>query len=155
MTLEILQAEMIAAMKNRDKDRKETISSLVSAIKKTAIDKMCKDSITEELVDSVILKEKKTVQEMIDTCPASREDLMEQYKFKMAVINEFAPSLITNTEEIANKITKILTTSDIEISTKNKGVIMKTIIPEFKGKADMKIVNNVVSELLSKSKDCP
>ena len=68
MTLETLQKEMIAAMKNKDKVRKDVLSSLIGAIKKAAIDQKCKENITEKLVDEVILKEKKTVQEMIDTC---------------------------------------------------------------------------------------
>ena len=61
MTLETLQAAMIAAMKERNKARKDSISSLISAVKKAAIDKMCRDDISEELVNEVILKEKKTV----------------------------------------------------------------------------------------------
>ena len=76
MTLEKLQSEMIAAMKNKDKERKETISSIIQAVKKFGIDNMCKDNISEEQIDAVILKEKKTVQEMIDTCPADREELV-------------------------------------------------------------------------------
>ena len=64
MTLEKLQAEMVTAMKDKNKARKDTISSLIGAVKKTAIDKKCKDNITEALVDEVILKEKKTVQEI-------------------------------------------------------------------------------------------
>ena len=47
MTLETLQKEMIAAMKNHDKQRKDTISALISAVKKTAIDEKCKDNITK------------------------------------------------------------------------------------------------------------
>ena len=56
MTLEVLQKEMIAAMKNKDKLRKDTISSLIGAVKKTALDKNCRDNITEALVDEVLLK---------------------------------------------------------------------------------------------------
>ena len=66
---------MIAAMKAKDKARKEAISSLISAAKKVAIDEGCRDDIKPEMVDRVILKELKTVKEQIDTCPASREDL--------------------------------------------------------------------------------
>ena len=64
MTLEVLQKEMIAAMKAKDKIRKDTVSSLIGAVKKMAIDEKCKDNITEELVNRVILKEKKTMQDM-------------------------------------------------------------------------------------------
>lgn len=69
MQLETLQKDMIAAMKARDKARKDSISSLISAVKKVAIDEGCRDDIKEELVDRVILKELKTAKEQIDTCP--------------------------------------------------------------------------------------
>lgn len=148
MKLETLQAAMIAAMKNKDKERKDTLSSLVGAIKKAAIDKKCRDNITEDLVDEVILKEKKTVQEMIDTCPGERTDLLKQYTDRLKVIDEFAPVLMTNDEEIKNIISTLLLNNQIEAIKTNKGQIMKTVMPVLKGKADMKIVNQVIGEML-------
>lgn len=67
MQMEVLQKDMIAAMKARDKVRKDAIASLVSAAKKVAIDEGCRDDIPEELVNRVIMKEMKTVQEQIDS----------------------------------------------------------------------------------------
>ena len=148
MTLEILQAAMIAAMKEKNKARKDTISSLIGAVKKTAIDKMCKDNITEDLVNEVILKEKKTVQEMIDGCPAERTELLQEYKDRMAVIDEFAPKLMTDVDEIRNTITSLLSNAQIEPVKTNKGQIMKVVMPAMKGKADMKVVNTVIAEML-------
>lgn len=78
-----LQKQMIAAMKAKDKVRKEAISSLVSAAKKVAIDEGCRDDISEEIVGRVILKEMKTVKEQIDSCPDSREDLKAEYRQDM------------------------------------------------------------------------
>ena len=140
MTLEILQKEMIAAMKAKNKVRKDTISSIVSAVKKAAIDNKCKDNITEELVNTVILKEQKTMQEMIDTCPADRTDLLTEYKEKMTIITEFAPKLLTDPDEIKIFIEK----TGIELVKANRGQIMKAL----KGKADMKIANGVVGGML-------
>ena len=148
MTLETLQTAMVAAMKNKDKIRKNTLSSLIGAVKKTAIDKLCKDNITEDLVGEVILKEKKTVQEMIDTCPVERTDLLKQYTERLKVIDEFAPVLMTDEKEIKNAITTLLSDNQIEVMKANKGQIMKTIMPVMKGKADMKIVNKVIEEML-------
>lgn len=148
MTLEILQAAMIAAMKEHNKVRKDTISSLIGAVKKAAIDKMCKDNITVELVNEVILKEKKTVQEMIDTCPESRGDLLNEYEHRMAVISEFAPKLMTDDGEIKDYITTLLSDASIEPLKINKGQIMKVVMPAMKGKADMKVVNQVIGEML-------
>ena len=140
MTLEILQKEMIAAMKAKNKVRKDTISSIVSAVKKAAIDNKCKDNITEELVNTVILKEQKTMQEMIDTCPADRTDLLTEYKEKMTIITEFAPKLLTDPDEIKTFIEE----TGIELVKANRGQIMKAL----KGKADMKIANGVVGGML-------
>lgn len=140
LTLEILQAEMIAAMKNKDKLRKDTISSLVQAIKKFGIDNKCKDNITNEQLSSVILKEKKTMQEMIDTCPADRTDTLAEFNARMAIINEFAPSLMDNEDTIKTFIQNL----GIEPIKSNRGEIMKAL----KGKADMKIANQVVSQML-------
>ena len=140
MTLETLQKEMIAAMKAKNKVRKDTISSIVSAVKKAAIDNKCKDNITEELVNTVILKEKKTMQEMIDTCPADRTDLLTEYKEKMTIITEFAPKLLTDPDEIKTFIEE----TGIELIKANRGQIMKAL----KGKADMKIANGVVGGML-------
>ena len=95
MQLETLQKDMIAAMKARDKARKDSISSLISAVKKVAIDEGCRDDIKEELVDRVILKELKTAKEQIDTCPAERTDLLAEYQARYDVINEYAPSLMS------------------------------------------------------------
>ena len=140
MTLEKLQAEMIAAMKSKNKLRKETISSIVQAVKKFGIDNMCKDNITEEQINAVILKEKKTMQEMIDTCPEDREDLSRGYKSKMMIIDEFAPVLMTSEKEIQDFVNSL----NIELTKANRGVIMKAL----KGKADMKIANQVVGSIL-------
>ena len=135
MTLEKLQKDMIAAMKARDKERKDSISSLVSAVKKVGIDNGCRDNIPEDIVDSVILKEIKSVKEQIDTCPADRTDLLEQYKARYDVFNE-------------DEVRDILTTKFADvIATKNKGQIMKAVMAELKGKADGKVINQVVAEL--------
>ena len=141
MTLDFLQKEMIAAMKNKDKERKNTISSLVQAVQKFGIDNKCKDNITEAQIDAVILKEKKTMQEMIDTCPSDRVETLEEYKTKMAIINEFAPSLMDNEEDIKKFIQK----TGLELVKSNRGKIMAAL----KGKADMKVANKVVGSMIS------
>lgn len=141
MTLDFLQKEMIAAMKNKNKERKNTISSLVQAVQKFGIDNKCKDNITEAQIDTVILKEKKTVQEMIDTCPSDRVETLEEYKTKLAIINEFAPSLMDNEEDIKKFIQK----TGLELVKSNRGKIMATL----KGKADMKVANKVVGSMIS------
>ncbi len=143
MQMEQLQKDMIAAMKAKDKTRKDALSTLVSAVKKVAIDEGCRDNIGEELVDRVILKEIKTVKEQIDTCPETRTDLLEEYRARYEVMSEYAPAMMS-----AEEVKALLTDKFAEvIATKNKGQIMKSIMGELKGKADGKVINEVVSEL--------
>lgn len=143
MQFETLQKDMIAAMKAHDKQRKDAISSLISAIKKVAIDEGHREDIKEDLVDRVILKELKTVKEQIDSCPAARTDLKEEYQLRFDVINEYAPSLMS-AEEVKAFIEEKF--ADV-VASKNKGMIMKNVMPELKGKADGKVINEVVGEL--------
>ena len=89
MEFKKLQSDMVAAMKARDKARKDTISSLISAVKKLAIDEGKRDDIPEELVDRAIIKEEKTAQEQVDSCPADREDLKAEYQARLDVIKEY------------------------------------------------------------------
>jgi uncharacterized protein YqeY len=148
MTLEKLQSEMVQALKNGDKFRKGVIADLVGNVKKAAIDKRCKDNIVEELVDEVLLKCKKTAQEMIDTCPADRVETLAEYVKQLNIINEFAPVLMTDETDIKVKIYEVLTANNIDPIKKNKGMVMKTIVPVFKGKADMSVVSKVIGEIL-------
>lgn len=143
MELEQLRKDMVAAMKAKDKARKDSISSLVSAVKKAAIDEGCRDDIPAELVDRVILKELKSVKEQIDTCPDTRADLKAEYQARYDVISEYEPALMSE-EQVRRYITEKF--SEI-VATKNKGQIMKAVMAELKGKADGKVINQVVGEL--------
>lgn len=149
MTLEVLQKEMIAALKAGNKLRKEVVAGLVDAVKKAGIDKQCRDNIPESLVNTVLQKEQKTMQEMIDTCPADRTETLALYKSKMEIIKEFAPQLLTDPNEIKEKVLALLASTGLEATKKNKGQVMKTVMPAFKGNADMGVVNKVISEVLT------
>ena len=133
MQFEQLQKDMIAAMKARDKVRKDAISALVSAAKKVAIDEGCRDNISEEIVDRVILKEIKSVKEQIDTCPAERTDLKEEYQARYDIYQEYAP--------------KMMSAEEVEAIITDKGMIMKNVMPELKGKAEGSVINQVVAKL--------
>lgn len=143
MNIETLRKDMVAAMKAKDKGRKDAISALVSAVKKAAIDEGCRDDIPEEMTDRVILKELKTAKEQLDTCPAERTDLMAEYQLRYDVIQEYAPSMMSE-EEVKAYITGKF--ADV-VATKNKGQIMKAVMAELKGKADGKVINQVVAAL--------
>ena len=146
MTLEILQNDMKQAMKDKNAIARDVLRSVIGAVKKAAIDERC--DITEALVDKVLLKEKKTLQEQIDTCPADRPIYLQDYRNKMAVLEVYVPKLLDNPEEIKAMVENQLAIAGVEPFKSNKGAVMKTVMPVFKGKADMKIVNQVIGEIL-------
>ena len=137
MQFEKLQSDMIAAMKAHDKARKDSIS----------IDTGCRDNITEDIVNQAVLKELKSVKEQIDTCPKERTDLLDEYNARLAVFEEYAPKMLSAEEVEAILKDKF---ADV-IATKNKGMIMKTVMAELKGKADGKVINEVVAKLCSQN----
>lgn len=143
MDIKTLQQAMIAAMKAKDKPRKESISALVQAVKKAGIDAGCREDISEEMVNKVILKELKTVKEQIDSCPDERADLKAEYQARYDVFQEFAPQLMS-AEEVEAELNEKF--ADV-IATKNKGQIMKAVMPAFKGRADGKVINQIVAKL--------
>ncbi len=143
MQFEQLQKDMMAAMKARDKVRKDALSALVSAAKKVAIDEGCRDNISEEIVDRVILKEIKSVKEQLDTCPDARQDLKQEYQARYDIFQEYAPKMMS-----AEEVEAFITEKFSEVAAqKNKGMIMKTVMPHLKGKADGSVINQVVARL--------
>ena len=139
-----LQDSMVLAMKAKDKFRKDSIAALVSAVKKVGIDNGCREDIPDEMANQAILKEMKSVKEQIDTCPADRVELLEEYKKRYEIMSEFAPKLLSE-DELKAIITEKF--SDV-IATGNKGDIMKAVMGELKGKADGKLINQVVASLM-------
>ena len=143
MKLKELQDAMVAAMKAKDKFRKDAIASLVSAVKKAGIDAGCRENIPDDMANQAILKEIKAVKEQIDTCPADRAELLEEYRKRFEIMNEFAPKLMSAEEVKAVLQEKF---SDL-LATGNKGMIMKEVMAELKGKSDGKVINQVVADL--------
>ena len=143
MKFEEISKDLVTAMKEKNKNKKDAISSLKDAIKKVAIDNGTRDNITDDLVNKVVFKEIKAYEEQIATCPKDRTDLLDVFNERLNYIKSYAPQLL-NKDEIIKIINEKF--SDI-ISTKNKWQIMKAIMPEFKGKADGKLINDIVENL--------
>lgn len=144
MIIENLKKDMVTAMKEKNNEKKTAISSLIDAAKKIVIDKGGdRVNIPDDIVVQVVLKELKTIKEQIDTCPADRADLLDEFKKRYAYVEAYAPKLMSK-EEILKLINEKF--KDI-VAGKNKGLIMKNVMPELKGKADGKLINEIVEEL--------
>ena len=148
MELEQLRADMVAAMKAKDKQRKDALSMLLSALKNFEIDKKDHEPITEDEANTVVKKEIKQSQETFDTAPADRDDIREEAAYRLSVYKEFAPEDMSE-EQVREVVTAVLAELEIEEpAPSDKGKIMKVLMPKVKGKADGKVVNQVLAELL-------
>lgn len=145
MTLKELQNEMAAALKAGQKERRVVLSTLVAACNNASITPKGRIEVTEDIVNAVLTKEAKIVKEQIDTCPSSRADLLEQYKNKLAIIEEFAPKQITDEAIIRKMIIGVCKVANIPLDQKARKVVM----PELKDSgADMAVVNKVFTQML-------
>ena len=121
--IDVVRAAMVEAMKNAQIDKREA-------------------PLTEDEENAIVKKE---VKETIDTAPADRADIIEEAKKRLAVYQEFAPADMTE-DQIRETIAKVLAELGIEAPTaKDKGKIMKSLMPLVKGKADGKIVNEILA----------
>ena len=142
-----VRAEMVAAMKNKEKERKESLSMLLSALKNKAIDKRA--DLTEEEEYAVVKKEMKQTQETLDLAPADRTDIIEQCRARLAVLSEFAPEEMSE-DAIRAVIQEVAASLGLENPTgKDKGKMMKELMSKVKGKADGTLVNKLVGEFLA------
>lgn len=148
MKIEQLQKEMINSMKSKNHMRKAVISDIIATAKNMAIAQKCKDNISESIVQEAILKAKKTCQEQIDICPESRADKMVEYVERMKYIDEFAPKMMSE-EELRKEVAILL---DGFTETPSKGSAMKILMPILKGRADGKLINKIVDEMLRREK---
>ena len=137
-----VRADMVKAMKAGDKESKETLSMLLAALKNKAIDK--RSDLTAEEETQVILKEIKQTKETLEMTPADRTEIIDECNKRLAVLEQFAPKMMDEAE-IRAVIDATLSEVGIEApEAKDKGKIMKVLMPKVKGKADGKLVNDIL-----------
>ena len=141
-----VRAAMVAAMKAKDKLRKDSLSMLLSALKNAEIDK--RSPLTEEEENAVVKKELRQSKETYDLAPEERQDIREEMAARIAVYKEFAPEDMS-AEQIAQVIQEVLAELGIEKPVgADKGKIMKVLMPRVKGKAGGKLVNETLAGMM-------
>lgn len=145
--IEEVRSDMVKAMKAGDKETKETLSMLLAALKNKAIDK--RGDLTPEEETQVILKEIKQTKETLELTPADRTDIIEECQKRLAVLEPYAPKMMDEAE-IKEVVSAVLAELGLDTPTaKDKGKIMKNLMPKVKGKADGKLVNEIVGSFMN------
>ena len=144
--IDVVRKAMMDALKAGDKPRKEALSLLLSALKAKNIDKRA--DLTEDEENAVVYKEIKEATETLDTTPADRADIIDECKLRIAVWSEFAPARMDE-DAIRAVIRETLAELGVDAPTaKDKGKLMKSLMPKLNGKAEGRLVNQLVGEVL-------
>lgn len=142
-----VRSDMVAAMKAGDKATKDTLSLLLSALKNKAIDK--REDLTAEEETQVILKEIKQIKETLEMTPTDRTDIIDECNTRLGILEKYAPKMMDEAE-IKEIVASTLAEIGLDAPTaKDKGKIMKSLMPKVKGKADGKLVNEIVISFMT------
>lgn len=144
MLSEKLNTEIREAMKNKDALKRDTLRGVISDIKLSA--KESKHDLEEAEEFAILNKHVKQVKESIDAyTKGNRSDLVADEELKLAVLTAFLPKQM-NEDEVRDLVEKTIASEGLDCS--NKGLLMKNLMPLFKGKADGKMVNEVIGSFV-------
>lgn len=144
---EKLQAATKEAMKNKEEVKKETIIMLRAAI--LQIEKDGQKELTDTEMLAIVSKEvKKRKESLADYQNAERQDIVNRINEEIAILEEYMPEQLTEDD-----ITKMVLAAILEVGAsgpKDMGKIMSALKEKTAGKADGKIISNIVKEELMK-----
>lgn len=144
--LERLQKEMVKALKEGNKFRKLTLSTLISAVKKAGIDAGCRENIPNEMVIQVLKKEKKNLVDTVEKFPDMPVEKKKEYIDQALIIDEFVPLEICNEKQIEDILRTVAKEEDMEIIKANQGKFMKILKADYN--VNMKVVSRVFAEMV-------
>lgn len=149
MTFEYILSEKTQAMKTGDKTRVKVLNDIIVLVQKEQTKGKTKIEATEEMVAACATKAQKTLEEMVATCPNTTEyaERLADYTAQLAIVTEYAPKVITDPEEIARLVIDAVG-GTIEMTVRNKGQIMRVVMPTLKGKVDMAVANQVIGDMI-------
>src|SRR5665648_776985 len=141
--------DMIEALKGKEKLKLSTLRLIRAAIKNAEISK--KDKLTEDEIIGIISNHLKKLEESLDIfTKGQRPELADKAKKEIKIVKEYLPEQLS--EEEIKKIEETLLKFEFK-GLQDIGPAMKEVMPQLKGKADGKIVNKMVRNLLDNSKE--
>ena len=140
-----LQEDLKSSMKNKDTNKKSVITLIRASIKQYEVDNRVELG-DEEITDLIAKQLKQTRDSRDEFAKAGREDLVEKADAEIGILKEYLPQQLS--EEELNEIV-ISTISEVgATSMKDMKNIMSSIMPKVKGRADGKLINELVKKNL-------
>lgn len=143
---ERLDEELKAAMRSSDAMRRDSLRMVLAAVQKA--EKEGKHELSDDEMIGVLARELKVRHESVDTFRAGgRQDLVDKEEAAIAVVSEFMPAQLSETELRALVDQAIAETG--AASPRDMGKVMGWLSPKTRGKADGKVVSQLVTQLLT------
>lgn len=143
---ERLNAELKEAMKSRDVLRLSTIRMVLSSVKNRAIE-LRRDLSDQEITDTIVTLCKQRRESIRLFKEAGRQELVDKEEAELALLMGYLPQQLTR-EELESLVEKVITETSAT-SGKDMGKVMKALQPLVSGRADGKVVSEVVKEKLA------
>jgi len=144
---ERLMEDLKRAIKERDERRKSTLRLVRAAIVNAEIERYCQELDDEGVLAIIANEAKKRRESIAEFAKGGRQDLVDQEEAELQILLEYLPKQATKEEIVAmaqQAIEEVGATGPAQM-----GEVMRRLMPQLKGRADGRLVNQIVREILA------
>lgn len=151
MTIEMLERERNLARKNGNSERLLVLNDIIAKARAKETAGKKKIELTEQLVNDTLVEYRKMLKDGIKQMPEGHA-VRAMYEEQLEILSEFCPVVLEDENEIELLITKILCANNIGVSRKNKGRMMKALMPALRAKyVDMDIAMPIIEFMIAEA----
>ena len=151
MTIEMLEQERNLARKNGNSERLLVLNDIIAKARAKETAGIKKIELTEQLVNDTLIEYRKMLKDGIKQMPEGHS-VRVMYEGQLVILEEFCPAVLEDEVQIENLIVKTLYSNNIEISRKNKGKMMKVLMPALRAQyADMDVAMPIIDFMISQA----
>ena len=151
MTIEMLEQERNLARKNGNSERLLVLNDIIAKARAKETAGKKKIELTEQLVNDTLVEYRKMLKDGIKQMPEGHS-VRVMYEGQLVILEEFCPTVLEDEIQIENLIVKTLYSNNVEISRKNKGKMMKVLMPALRAQyADMDVAMPIIDFMISQA----
>lgn len=151
MTIEMLEQERNLARKNGNSERLLVLNDIIAKARAKETAGKKKIELTEQLVNDTLVEYRKMLKDGIKQMPEGHA-VRAMYETQMEILSEFCPPVLEDEVQIENLIVKTLYANNVEVGRKNKGKMMKVLMPALRAEyADMDIAMPIIEFMIKQA----
>ena len=151
MTIEMLEQERNLARKNGNSERLLVLNDIIAKARAKETAGKRKIELTEQLVNDTLVEYRKMLKDGIKQMPEGHV-VRVMYEGQLKILSEFCPAVLEDEIQIENLIVQTLYSNNVEVGRKNKGKMMKVLMPALRAQyADMDVAMPIIDFLISQA----